>query len=367
MSTHDQKMTKTVSEARLNALRRALPRAKADALLVLGLTNVRYLTGFTGSNAMLLVTAADAVLFTDGRYQVQAGQEVTAAQVVVGRGPLTRSLTGTMKRRRLRRLAFEPSRASFEFYRSLRAALPGRRLIPLAGAVEKLRAIKSPEEAALIRAAVRLNSQVFEAAIATLRPGQSELEVARSIDALMWRQGAEKAAFETIVASGPRSALPHARPSHHPLRKEEFIIIDQGVILDGYSSDMTRTVVLGGMDGPHRELYGAVLEAQLAAIAAVRPGIRAWEVHRAARMVLRKHGLEKAFVHSTGHGVGLEVHEAPRLAPGQRTRLAPGMVITIEPGAYKEGWGGVRIEDMVLVTPSGCEVLTPTSKDLRVL
>ena len=352
---------------RLARLRDSIAGERLEALIVSGLPNIRYLTSFTGSNALLLVTPRDAVLFTDGRYKLQAGQEVQAAKVAVARGALVRSLIGSLKRRRLRRLGFEQRRVTFEFYQALRSGLPGCRLKPVLGAVETLRAVKSAEEIGTIRRAVELNSAVFERSLRYIRPGRTEAEVAADIEHTMRTQGGDKPAFETIVAAGRRSALPHARPGHKPLTKRQFIIIDQGVILDGYSSDMTRTVALGGLGRRGREVYRAVLDAQLSAIAAVKPGARARNIDRQARITLQKHGLEEAFVHSTGHGVGLEVHEAPRLGRNDKTVLEAGMVITIEPGAYLEGFGGVRIEDMVLVTTRGCEVLTPTSKDLRIL
>jgi Xaa-Pro aminopeptidase len=344
-----------------------LANNRLDALIISGLANVRYLTGFTGSSALLLAAPGEAVLFTDGRYALQAAQEVRGAKVAVARGALVQSLTGSIKRRRLRRLGFERRRASYDFYLALAERLPGCRLQPVDAVVEKLRMVKAPEEIATLHQAVVLNSAVFESSLRTLRAGQTERDLAAGIEHTMRRKGATGPAFDTIVAAGARSALPHARPTANPLRQKEFIIIDQGVILDGYSSDMTRTVVLGGIGRKGRALYRAVLEAQLAAIDTVRPGARAADVDRAARQVLAKHGLEKAFLHSTGHGVGLEIHEAPRLGKGDRTRLETGMVVTIEPGAYLEELGGVRIEDMVLVTEHGCEVLTPTGKDLRVL
>jgi len=341
---------------------------RLDALVLCGLPNIRYLTGFTGSNALLLITRQDAVFYTDGRYGTQSAQEVRDARIIVRRsGSILRSLIGSIKLRRLRRLGFESNRAGYEFYQTLRSSLPGIGLKGLSGVIENLRVVKSPEEVAAIRRSVRLNSAVFEASIRRIRPGHSEAGVAAAIEHRMRRRGGEKAAFETIVAAGVRSALPHARPTSNPLKTNELIIVDQGVILDGYASDMTRTIALGSLGSRARRVYYAVLEAQQAAIAVVRAGVQARDVDREARRVLDHYGLEKAFVHSTGHGVGLEIHERPRLGRGERTKLEAGMVITIEPGAYLEGFGGVRIEDMVLVTDRGCDVLTPTPKDLWVL
>ena len=345
----------------------ALRDTGVEGLVVCGLPNVRYLTGFTGSSALLLALRDGGVFFTDGRYQLQADHEVRGAKVVVARGSLIAALVTSLKRRKLRRVGFESRRANYELYATLRSGLPGVQIKPLAGVVETLRAIKTSEEIAALRRAVELNSVIFETCLREVRPGRTEREVADGMEAEMRRRGGDKPAFETIVAGGPRSAYPHAKPTLNRLKRNDLVILDHGVILDGYSSDMTRTVALGGLSRQGRRVYQAVLEAQQAGIAAVRPGIQAAEVDRQTRMVLRKHGLESAFVHSTGHGVGLEIHEPPRLGRREKTRLETGMVVTIEPGVYLEGVGGVRIEDMVVVKPNGCEVLTPTPKELRVL
>ncbi len=356
-----------MNNERLRRLQDLLVEARVAGLVVSALPNIRYLTGFTGSNALLLVTREDALFLTDGRYAIQAAREVQGARVSVPGGSLVRALIASINRRRLKSLGFESKRASFELYQALHAGLKACRLRPLAGLPERLRAVKSPEEIATIRRSVHVNSAAFEKSIPEIRNGRTEAELAAIIEYQMHALGGEKPAFETIVASGSRSALPHARPTDKPLQKKQLIIVDQGVILDGYSSDMTRTVAVGALGSRARRVYKAVLEAQLAAISAVRAGVPADKVDRAARSVLDKYGLAEAFVHSTGHGVGLEIHEAPRLGKNDKTLLESGMVITIEPGAYLEDLGGVRIEDMVLVKANGCEVLTPTSKDLRIL
>ena len=228
--------------------------------------------------------------------------------------------------------------------------------------------VKSAREIAVIRRSVDLNSKAFEAALRVVHPGRTrEVDLAAEIEYRMRKLGAERPAFETIVASGARSALPHAQPTQRILGKNELLLIDMGATLDGYASDMTRVVFLGRPGSRIKRVYRAVLEAQLAAIEAVRPGVTAASVDRQARLALRPEKLDKAFVHSTGHGLGLEIHEAPRLGKSDRTHLQEGMAITIEPGAYLKGFGGVRIEDVVVVTKTGCEVLTPTSKELREL
>jgi Xaa-Pro aminopeptidase len=341
---------------------------KIDALLVSGLPNIRYFSGFTGSNAFLLVTHDSQTLFTDPRYTVQASQECNCAvRTVTGRA-LHVAAAQFIQRKRLKKIGFEKARLSYEGYQLLKEHLPlGATLKPLAGVVEKLRMIKTGDEIARIRRSVITNSEAFDRTLKRMEPGVSESSIAAELEYQMRLLGAEKPAFETIVAAGPHSALPHASPTEQLLAANELLLIDMGAFQSGYASDMTRTVFLGKPDARTRSMYRAVLEAQQAAISAVRPGITAQQVDRVARKVLKEHGLAKEFVHSTGHGLGLEIHEPPRLGKNDKTTLAAGMVITIEPGAYVEGTGGVRIEDTVVVTNSGCEVLTPTSKEMMFL
>jgi Xaa-Pro aminopeptidase len=227
--------------------------------------------------------------------------------------------------------------------------------------------IKSPEEVARIRCSVLTNSQAFANTVPAIRPGVSESSIAAEVEYQMRRLGAERSAFDTIVAFGARSALPHAQPTAGQLSNNELVLIDMGSCQDGYMSDMTRVLFLGRPSTRVRKMYRAVAKAQLAALDAVRAGVTAGQVDRQARKVLESEGLGKEFVHSTGHGLGLEIHEPPRLGKRDKTRLEAGMAITIEPGAYIRGFGGIRIEDTVLVTKTGCEVLTPTSKELMLL
>jgi Xaa-Pro aminopeptidase len=227
--------------------------------------------------------------------------------------------------------------------------------------------IKSDTEKALIRQSVETNSRAFEQAVSHVREGMPEQELAATLEYRMRRLGAEKPAFETIVAGGARSALPHAQPTADPLRRGGLVVVDMGALQEGYASDMTRMLFLGAPTPKVKRMYRAVLEAQLSAIDAVRAGVSTAQVDRAARRVLKAAGLDRAFVHSTGHGLGLEIHEPPRLAKTDKGRLRAGMAITIEPGVYLENFGGIRIEDTVFVTPTGCEIVTPTSKELRVI
>ncbi len=227
--------------------------------------------------------------------------------------------------------------------------------------------VKSADEIARIRRSVETNSRAFEQAVARVKPGMKESDLAAELEYRMRRLGAEKPSFETIVAGGARSAWPHAQPTAARLNSGELTIVDMGAMQEGYASDMTRMLFLGAPGAKVKQTYRAVLEAQLAAIDAVRPGAKTSSVDAAARNVLKAYGLDGAFVHSTGHGLGLEIHEPPRIGKRDKTKLKAGMAITIEPGVYLEGFGGIRIEDTVIVTANGCEVLTPTSKDLRLI
>lgn len=337
---------------------------KCDSILISALPNIRYLSGFTGSNAALLLTGGSALLFTDPRYTIQAGAESDCRVRIVG-GPLFPEVAKVIARLKLRRTGFERGRLVHGSYLEWVAGLPlGSRAVPLGPLTEQLRTVKSEGEQALIRESVQLNSRAFERTVSKLKASATENDIAAELEYQMRRLGAEKPAFETIVATGPRSALPHAQPSGQRLFQDRLLLIDMGAVLAGYCSDMTRMLHLGKPAPKARQLYKAVLEAQLAALDRLREGVTANAVDSAARKILRAHGFDKQFVHSTGHGLGLEIHETPRIGKRDKSRLKAGMVITIEPGAYVEGFGGVRIEDTVLVTTNGYEVLTRTPKDL---
>ena len=341
---------------------------KIDALLVSALPNIRYLSGFTGDNGLLLVTPESQTLFTDPRFTIQASQECTCAIKIAPKGPVDPYAMEAIRRKKLKRVGFEATRMIYDVHRRLKEALPlGVTLKPVGPVIEQLRMVKSKEEIARIRLSVQTNSQAFEKTVQSIRPGVSESHIAAELEFQMRRLGAEKAAFETIVAAGPRSALPHARPGDRKVGVDELLLIDMGACQNGYMSDMTRVLFFGKPSPRMKAMYQAVFKAQLAATAAVREGITSGQVDQQARQVLESEGLGKAFMHSTGHGLGLEIHEPPRVGRRDKTRLQAGMVITIEPGAYIRDFGGIRIEDTVLVTKNGCEILTPTSKELMVL
>ena len=363
------------ARSRIDRLRLSFSTFRSDALLVTHLPNIRYICGFTGSAAILLLENSRATLFTDSRYTLQARQEVHDASTIIAPHGLLRALGEALKARRgTIRLAFSPAQLTVAQKDALQLTVGARlRWLSAPDLIERLRAVKDAAELALMRQSARLISDVWSSAVRNVKPGVSELAVAADIERSMKLQGASGPSFETIVASGPRSAWPHARPTPKLLRKNELVVLDQGAILRDYCSDMTRTVFLGRSavgarvgvrsNNKVRSLYAAVLEAQEAAIAAIRPGISAATVDAAARKVFKRLGLDRYFTHSTGHGLGLEIHEMPRLGRAEETVLQQGMVVTVEPGVYIEGMGGIRIEDEVLVTSRGAEVLTTASRE----
>lgn len=344
-----------------------MEKQRIDTLLVSSLPNVHYLTGFSGSAGALLVTGRNSWLFTDSRYDLQAHQEVRGSRVMIVKGDGLAAAAKWCRKSRQSSVAFESDAVSFATHRRLRELIPQKRLVPAAGLVESLRMEKDEAEIEQIRKAVDLGSKALLDTLPHLRPGISELAVAAEIEYRMKFYGAERPAFETIVAFGERTALPHARPGARVLRANECILTDLGAILGGYAGDMSRTYFMGKVSRKARDMYAAVLEAQLAGEAAVRVGVECGAVDQAARQVLERRGYGQYFTHSTGHGVGREIHELPRIAARQRIRLPEGAVITVEPGVYIPGFGGIRIEDVVVVRKNGAEVLTSVPKELTVL
>ena len=354
--------------ARQSKLREHLATTRFDGLLISHLPNIRYLCGFTGSAGLLLVEEGGSVFFTDVRYDTQAHEEVKAAKVVIAKKALLLAVGEFLVRRRRHArgwaIGIEAEHFTVAEKKRLVKLLPvGVTLKDAPAIVERARMVKDEHELKRIRSAVVLGAELFERTMQVLRPGVKEVEVAAEMELAARRGGAEEMSFPTIIASGARSALPHGRASDARITPNAFVVCDFGVILSGYCSDQTRTVWVGKVAEDARQAYEAVREAQQAAVESVRAGIAVGEVDAAARKVLRKAGLGRYFTHSTGHGVGLEIHESPRVADGQSEILQPGMVITIEPGVYFPGKWGVRIEDMVTVTAGGCEVLTPSSKE----
>jgi Xaa-Pro aminopeptidase len=350
---------------RAEQLIRLLPDAGIDLILVTNLVNVRYLTGYTGSNGLALVGPHTREFITDFRYVEQAAEQVDrsfarhqapqelidAIEDVLPEGPLV--------------LGFESGTVSVREHERLLEVLPERiELVPVDGLVERLRAVKEPKEIARIRAAAKLADAALEEVLADGLIGRTERDVALALANSMYRLGASRPSFETIVAAGPHGALPHATPRDVEIERGQLVVIDWGAELDGYSSDCTRTFAAGEPGGDAREIYQLVLEAQLAGVGAVQAGAGGRDVDAVAREVIEAAGHGKHFGHGLGHGVGLEIHEGPRLSQRSEAVLEAGNVVTVEPGIYLPGRFGVRIEDLVVVTDAGCEILTSLPKEL---
>lgn len=360
---------------RRGALRSLLVENEVDALLVTDLVNIRYLTGFTGSNAALLVTSWDmrdseerTVIGTDGRYLSQVAEQVPDLRAEIARATARRivELAGEWQ---LGRVGYESHIVTVDQHRGFIEQKTGLEFVATPGLVEQLRMVKDAYEIEQLRAACAAG----DAGLATLlergglRPGRTEREVARDLEWAMFEHGADAVAFETIVATGANSAIPHHRPTAAVLAIGDFVKIDFGAVVGGYHSDMTRTFVLGAASDWHREVYALVEAAQRAGRAALEPGALVTDVDAAARAVIEAAGHGKLFVHGLGHGVGLQIHEAPGIAKTGTGTLLSGVAVTVEPGVYFPGRGGVRIEDTLVVREGGPDLLTNTSKDLTVV
>lgn len=351
--------------SRLTKLRTKMTSEKLDAFLCMRPENRRYLSGFTGSAGMLLITQDQAFLLTDFRYLEQAAAQAPEFQVVkIGNEPFK---TLAELDQGIEVLGFEGDFVTFEEYGKLEQNFARTRLVSRPELVNHLRSVKEPSEIELIREAVRIADDAFSEILQFISVGQTEAEIALHLEFSMRQAGASGPSFDFIAASGWRSAMPHGVASSKKVQQGEFLTLDYGAIYQGYCSDITRTVCLGEPDEKQRALYDTVLAANRAGIAAVRPGLTGKEVDAAARKLIEDAGYGEYFGHGLGHSVGLAIHEGPNLSPREERVLEPGMVVTVEPGIYLPDYGGVRIEDMVLVTEQGCEVLTKAPKDLIII
>jgi len=352
---------------RLKRMKEVLRRRDLDALLVTQPENRRYLSGFAAwdmnigesSGALLIPRRGRPILMTDSRYQLEAETETDGFDVTIYKKGMLALLKSILSGRGIKRLAFESHYILHQTAGKL-AEMTGSigvEITATTGLVEKLRICKSQDEIEKIRAAVSLNERVFREIFRELGAGMTEREIAIRIETLMRQYGAERPCFATIVASGPNGAKPHAVPGDRPIKEGEPVVIDMGLVLNGYCSDMTRTVVLGGVDSRVKKIIRLVRKAQKAGIRAVRAGETGMAVDRAARQVIDRAGFGDNFGHGLGHGVGLAVHEGPSFSSRYKRKLKAGMVVTVEPGIYLPDWGGVRLENMVVVTEKGCEVL----------
>ncbi len=346
-------------------LRAQLDEKNLALLVVTNPRNVFYLTGFRGSAGAAVFGPSDAILWVDPRYTLQAKDEAKNVDVVEEKGPLLKAVVKWLRKKKPGRVGFEDAHLTCSEFGALdRGGQKALRFEPASGIIETQRFVKDEYEVAQIRAACQVTTTAFEETLPYVKPGARESDLAAEIEYRMRRNGAEGPSFDTIVASGPRGAFPHARASNRVLRESELVIFDLGAILGGYAADMTRTLYIGRNPGRRiRSLYKAVLEAQQGAVESLRKGVKCGDVDAAARRILERWGLAKHFTHSTGHGVGLDIHEKPRLGRGDKTRLEVGCVVTAEPGVYIEGLGGIRLEDTVLVGSEGPEVLTTAPMD----
>jgi len=352
---------------RLRKLRTSIAEKGLDALLLSQPENLRYLSGFTGSSGWLLISGRNAILAIDFLYVEQAKGESPGFEIIQIKQELHDWLPGLVSDLGWHKLGFEANFISYDGYHKLSEVIKTKQvnleLIPTTGIVEQLRSIKEPEELRFITKAVELADFAFEQAKAIIRPGITEKEIAWEIEKFLRQKGSEGIPFEIIVASGPNSALPHARPTEKTIRSGEPVLIDMGARISGYCSDLSRTLFLGRANKTFQEIYNIVLKAQTTAMEGIKSGMDASQADRLARSVVEQAGYGDAFGHGLGHGVGLAVHEFPRLGLSSSDSLADGMVFTIEPGIYFAGQGGVRIEDMVVLENGKARVLTRATKD----
>ncbi len=352
---------------RVARLRALLSQSNGDAILVTNPTNRRYLSGFTGSSGVVLVSSGHAALLTDFRYREQAPQQAIGFEVIEHGPGMNATIAEVLKQWGVQTLLFEDSDVTFSTYRAMETAFGSVRLQPASGLVEQLRMVKDEGELAIMQEAADLADRAFAHILGFIKPGLKETDVALELEVFMRAHGATSSSFDTIVASGERSALPHGVASDRVIGRNEFVKLDFGAYYNGYCSDITRTVVVGSPTDKHREIYGIVLEAQQHALDNLAPGMTGKEGDALTRDITTRYGYGEYFGHGTGHGLGMEVHEAPRLSVSGDTVLTPGMTVTVEPGIYLPGFGGVRIEDDVVMTETGIHILTRSPKDLIVL
>jgi len=348
---------------RIKKLRHRLDNLRLNFFIVTNIRNCCYLTGFTGSEGVVLITPASVYLIVDFRYLEQAQKETKNAKILKRERALHLLLRDILKKHKNGKVGFESNSIIFKQYEDIKRSLPENQLIPAVNMIEELRTIKSKEEVALIKKAARISDEVFKHILGFIKLGMREVDIAEEIEYTVKRNGASNISFDTIALSGSRSSLPHGAPSQD-LLKNGTVLMDFGCVFSGYNSDMTRTIFLGKATAKQKEIYNIVLEAQQTAIESIRPGVKASYVDKAVRDYIAGKGYGEYFGHSTGHGVGLDIHELPAISSRSNEVLQPGMVFTVEPGIYIPGWGGIRIEDMVLVTDNGYRIITKSSKEI---
>lgn len=352
---------------RVARLRALLKDKGEEAILVTNAVNRRYLTGFTGTSGVVLVTSDKAALLTDFRYRDQAPMQAVGFEIVEHAPDVYETVAELLGQWGVARLLFEDKHVSFAAYAAMKDKLKPVEIAAAGAILEQLRIVKDEQEVAVIQEAADLADRAFAHILNFIKPGATEAAVALELEFFMRKHGATSTSFDTIVASGPRSALPHGVASDRVIGKGEFVTLDFGAYYKGYCSDLTRTVVVGQPSDKQKEIYDIVLEAQLYALEHLRPGLTGKEGDALTRDIITRYGYGDHFGHGTGHGLGMEIHESPRLSRTDDTVLTPGMIVTVEPGIYVPGFGGVRIEDDVVVTDTGIKILTHSPKELIVL
>ncbi|MCF6094167.1 Xaa-Pro peptidase family protein [Microaerobacter geothermalis] len=351
-------------ESRLKRLRTAMAEKDIDALLITNPTNRRYISGFTGSAGMVLVTHNGGSFITDFRYVEQAKKQSPHFDIIDHQGKVIGTLLKELQRLKVKGMGFEQTDVTYDTYLTFQDGLEGIHLVPTEGMVEKLRIIKDKNELDIIREAAKIVDDAFSQIIKEIKPGIREKDIALQLEILMRRNGASSSSFDIIVASGIRSALPHGVASEKIIEEGDMVTLDFGAKYKGYCSDMTRTVAIGNPSERLVEIYEIVKEAQRLGVQGIRSGLTGKEADELTRKYITDKGYGEYFGHGTGHGIGLDIHEEPRLSLTGETVLQPGMVVTVEPGIYIPGLGGVRIEDDVIITEEGSEIITHSSKDL---
>ncbi|MGE7093126.1 M24 family metallopeptidase [Lysinibacillus sp. NPDC048646] len=351
---------------KLQKLRKALQEQNIEGILITNEYNRRYMTGFTGTAGVAIVSQNDAVFITDFRYTEQATAQIKDYRIVKHEATILEEIATQVKAMGIKLLGFEKDAVSYGTYELYKNVIQAD-LVPVSGLIEKIRLIKTEQEINIIKVACEIADHAFTHIIDFIKPGKTELEVSNELEFFMRKQGATQSSFDTIVASGLRSALPHGVATDKVIEKGDFVTLDYGALYNGYISDITRTVAVGEPSAKLVDMYNAVLASQLLALEKVGPGLTGIQADAIARDYLTEKGYGEAFGHSLGHGIGLEVHEGPGLSMRSDTVLEPGMAVTIEPGVYLPGIGGLRIEDDILITETGNELLTHSSKELIIL
>lgn len=356
-----------MTTTRIEKLRQSLSREQVQAIIIDSSVNRRYLSGFNGSAGTLLITTEASYLLTDFRYQTQAAQQAPGFEVIIYASQPFEDIKSLLQKHGVAKLGFEQDIVSFAQFKRYESAFAGVELVATSGIVEQIRQVKDEQELAIIKEAAQLADDTFAHILNYIKPGVRELDIALEMEMFMRKNGATSTSFETIVASGERSALPHGVASERIIGRDEFVKLDFGAYYKGYCSDITRTVFVGKPSEKHLEIYNIVLEAQLHGLKHIKAGMSGLEADALCRNVIAGYGYGEQFGHGTGHGIGMEIHEAPRLSRLSDTLLTPGMTVTVEPGIYIPGFGGVRIEDDIVITESGNQILTSSPKELILL